>query len=336
MEKNLKSIIANAKDFPALPSTTLKVLQMVNDENVGYKSLAKLISTDVAIATGILKTANSPYYAQRNEISSIEQALSILGMKRIKNVTLSLSVINMFPRKQLKFYSELFNTSLASSVAAEMISKCFHFKEKPEIFLAALLSKIGMFVLLRYLTDDYMNVISNAKKRGLKLEVVEEALIGSSHIDIGLLVGKKWNLPENILQTIRYHNDISKAETSDTIVDDDLTLVKTIYLSWLATNIFTGWDRAYSIHLFKKEFSRLTGREEKIAMKLVNELPVAVGKYAEAYNVRGCYLPSFEKVKSTALDEMIENRFKFEKTYNELNYVLSVLRKKNKSLLEVN
>ena len=335
MEQVLKSIIKNAKDFPALPSTTLKVLQLLTNEVPDYKTLAKLISTDVSIATGVLKTANSPFYGQKNEVVNIEQAISVLGINKLKNITLSLSVINIFPREHLNYYSELFNTSLATSIAAEMIGKCFPFKSKPEIFLAGLLSKIGMFVLLRYLTDQYMSVIENAKKRGLKLDIVEEALIGSTHIDIGLLVAKKWNLPEPVIQTIRYHNTIVEAE--NTVTDEDnLNLIKTIYLSWLSINIFTGWDKAYSTHFFKKEFVRLTKKDEKVAFKFLNELPNAVSKYAESYNVRGCYIPSFDKIKSMYVDELIENRFKFEKTYNELNYVLSVLRKKNKSLTEVN
>ena len=336
MKQILSSIISNAKDFPALPSATLRVLQLTNDENTTYKHLAKIISTDVSLATGILKTANSPYYGTTNEITNIEQALSILGFKRIKNITMSLSVINMFPKEHLKYYSELFNVSLASSVAAEMISKCFSFEKKPEIFLTSLLSKIGMFVLLRYLTDQYMNVIKQAQKRGLELEIVEEAIIGSTHIEVGEMVGQKWNLPENIMQTIRFHRNIIDAENNTTLAPDNLSVIKTIYLSWIAADIFTGWNRAYKIHLFKREFARLTGREEKTAIKLLTELPDAFSKFSEIYNLRSGYLPSFDKVRVQAVDETIENQHKYEQTYSELNYVHSILHKKTQSLQQVN
>ncbi len=78
-----KKILRSVKDLPPMPQTVIKAREIMADPNSDFKSLARIFETDQAIATKVLKLANSPYYGLGGRVSSIQHASVVLGQKTL-------------------------------------------------------------------------------------------------------------------------------------------------------------------------------------------------------------------------------------------------------------
>jgi len=89
----LQTLIGNDIQIPTLPSIAVMILEAVRDEDSSLESLAKVVSSDPALAARVLKVTNSSLYGLRNKVSTIKQAISILGLNALKNIALSFVIV---------------------------------------------------------------------------------------------------------------------------------------------------------------------------------------------------------------------------------------------------
>ena len=86
IKERIETIMNNIDQLPSIPEVASKIINMVNDPNVSFKEVSEEISKDQAMTTNILKLSNSAYFSKGKEISSIERAMVILGLKEVKNI----------------------------------------------------------------------------------------------------------------------------------------------------------------------------------------------------------------------------------------------------------
>ena len=82
-EELKKKILKSLKDLPPMPQALIKARKIISDQNSGFQELAVVLETDPAIATKVLKMANSPYYGLSGQVSSIQHASVVLGFKAL-------------------------------------------------------------------------------------------------------------------------------------------------------------------------------------------------------------------------------------------------------------
>ena len=88
IKTRIESVISNLNQLPSIPDVVTKIINLVNDPNVSFKLIADELSKDQAMTTNILKLANSAYFSKGKEISSIDRAIIILGLKEVKDIIL--------------------------------------------------------------------------------------------------------------------------------------------------------------------------------------------------------------------------------------------------------
>src|ERR1041385_66747 len=86
--------ILASPQLPSLPVIAMKVLELTRREDVSAPEIAELIMTDPGLASRILKTVNSPFYGLRKQVSTVSQALVILGLQAAKTVALGFSLLS--------------------------------------------------------------------------------------------------------------------------------------------------------------------------------------------------------------------------------------------------
>src|SRR3954470_23804320 len=94
-EESARKIISKLKDLPTLPQVVAKVMQIVSNPMASASDLNEVISVDQALTAKVLRLANSSYYGFPQEITTIAQAVVILGFNTIRNLALSVSVHKM-------------------------------------------------------------------------------------------------------------------------------------------------------------------------------------------------------------------------------------------------
>jgi putative nucleotidyltransferase with HDIG domain len=221
-ERFLEKIAAGDFDLPMLPEVATLVMSATQDENCDSKRLSKLIHRDASLAGNVLKLANSPLYAPASPIVSLQQAVSRLGMKRIREIALVAACqarVFKVPGHDRRL-RELFRHSIAAAAFAQEIARMRRWNVE-EAFLCGLLHDAGKPVLLQLLVD---------VQKELDLAAEEEAIddiLQEMHGAVGSRLVESWKLPARLAETIACHHAPHDAESAGqtammTNVADDL------------------------------------------------------------------------------------------------------------------
>ncbi len=210
---NIESLVAT--ELPPLSSSAIRIATLAQDMNVSTRRLAATIAYDPAITARVLRAANSPLYAQEQSITALPTAVSALGSTAIHTLVMGYAASEAFSgnRHQTNIERDLWEHSVAVAVAArELISVC-NMRGGDEAFLCGLLHDIGKMLLMRHDAESYEEVNRMCVTEGELLEGESNAY-GYTHAQIGALVARRWNLPEEISYVIYYHHQPSQANQS--------------------------------------------------------------------------------------------------------------------------
>lgn len=203
------SISLNDLKIPSLPTVMLKVLTFDTDNpNGGSAELERIINPDKAIMANIMRIANSAYYGRAGSITTLKDAITLIGVKTVKNLVIHISLKNT--TRQLR--GDLFNKYLkelpilTALLAFDIATPLGHKEIREQLFLSSLLFKIGMSILALNFLDRYSKVLSHAETQKVDLFAEERKEFNINSAEIGLQVFKLWNMPEMLREVISKQN----------------------------------------------------------------------------------------------------------------------------------
>jgi len=207
-----KRILQTVKDLPAMPQVVLKAQEIMADSSSDVNEIARLIETEPAIATKVLKLANSAFYGLSGKVTSIKHASVILGYKNLRQI-ISIASFSTFLGKSLPGYGFESDDFWKHCLAVALSSKTIAEKKNPslenEAHAAGLIHDVGKVVLEPY-------VLKNKKKFDTFLENenetfvnAEKQIFGLDHAEIASEICKRWNIPQAITFSIKYHHSPS-------------------------------------------------------------------------------------------------------------------------------
>ena len=200
-------------ELPPLPGSAMRVAALVEDMNSSARVIADAIGSDPVLAARVLRTANSPLYSLERRITALPMAVNALGNHAIHMlVIMSVASDSFNGGKRSPLGRALWEHSVAVGLAAREVSLALGMRGAEEAFLCGLLHDIGKLLLLRYDPELYAQVLESSAERGL-LEC-EMEVYGYTHAQVGALVSRRWNLPEEISYAIYNHHQPSEAGQS--------------------------------------------------------------------------------------------------------------------------
>jgi putative nucleotidyltransferase with HDIG domain len=199
------------RELPPFPATVDKVVEICGESNTSPTDLTKVISLDPVLTGKIMHLVNSAYFGFSREIISPVRAVIMLGMNTVKNLVLGASVLSTFgTRKNFRALNmDLFwKHSLGVGVIAKLMAKKRNIDNKllEGYFIAGLLHDIGKIPLNSKFPNEYMNIIEVREKEPQPLFISEKKFLGIDHTHVGSLIAEKWNLGEEISDSITYHH----------------------------------------------------------------------------------------------------------------------------------
>jgi HD-like signal output (HDOD) protein len=205
-------LLAEVDRIPALPAVVQKILTLAGSMSSTAQDMEDLIRQDMVIAGRLLKLVNSPFYGLSKSVSSIAQAVSIVGFSSLKSLVMAASTANLMT-VDLSCYGfksdGLWKNSIVTAALARDIAKrCGIDKdEAEEFFLAGLMRDVGMLVLGPILAK---NNVALRKQSGNKDDILtrERRAIGFDHCWAGERVADKWRLPADLALAIGKHHRI--------------------------------------------------------------------------------------------------------------------------------
>lgn len=216
-----ESIIREIEAFPSIPSTAGKILSLLDDPKTSAQQIGEILRYDPGLTANILKLTNSSYFGLASKVGSVNQALVLLGWKRLAQLILSACasavMIEPVPGYDLQ-PGELWRHSIAVSVVAEGLSKELGVTGVDEVFTAALLHDVGKLVLGIFIQENTSSV-DDESMRGVSFEKVERRLFGTDHAEIGAQILTNWSFPETIVSAVRWHHDPDAADEPSNLID---------------------------------------------------------------------------------------------------------------------
>jgi len=204
------SIEKSLRDLPALPVIVARVLKETENQDVSAHNIEKLLGSDQALASKVLRVVNSAYYGLSGQITSLSQAVMILGMPQVRNLVLSVSAISTMKPKSPRqhetlklFWLHAFGTAAATQIIAQQ--KRMKVNDMEALFLGGLLHDIGRLFLYSMFTQTYDQVIKYAEDKQITATQAEFKLLGLNHSQIGATMGTTWKLPQSLVDLIARH-----------------------------------------------------------------------------------------------------------------------------------
>jgi putative nucleotidyltransferase with HDIG domain len=206
-----KELIQNACDIPAVPMVAYKVLKLIENPNSTMEEIQRAITADQAMATRILKVANSAFYGVRRSIDTVSEAITIIGFNTVKHIVLAVSTREVYKEFGL-FEQKLWEHSLAVSVASGLIAGEIAFLKREEAVVTGLLHDIGKAILNNSQPEKYSIVIQTVYDKIKPYASVEKEVFGFDHSEVGYLLAEKWGFPEVLCNVILKHHTWSSED----------------------------------------------------------------------------------------------------------------------------
>lgn len=200
---NTIELINKLKDIPAMPNVIIKILQMIKDESSSITDLASMISYDQALCIKVLALVNSAYYGFAQQINSLQRALPLLGLQKIKNIVVAVAMRPMFLNQGDK---ELWEHSIRVAVGCEYLAQKTKIADEDDAFVIGFLHDIGKIVLNMSDHSKYLKV-KDFVADGADIIDTERLFFKTSHVQTGALLAKRWQLPVLITNAVKYHHN---------------------------------------------------------------------------------------------------------------------------------
>lgn len=226
MNPAIKSIL-KSEGLPSPPGVAAKLLELFSVPNVEVSEMAQIIGADPALSAKLMEYCNSPTFARARETTNIRQAIVLIGMKAVKILALSFSLVRTGnSNKESTFdYDQFWNHSLAIAASAQTIAEQLGGRGDDE-FLMGLMLKSGQIGLAHTFPERYAELLIESQETDTPLTELEKREWDVDHLDIsvGLLV--HWNFPQLMVQAFK-----ALAKPEDEVSEVELTHARVLKLA---------------------------------------------------------------------------------------------------------
>ncbi|MBN2040246.1 MAG: HDOD domain-containing protein [Spirochaetes bacterium] len=221
--------------LPTFDSNILELLNLCKDPETPINIIVGKIMNDPALAADILKLSNSAGFFTSKRVTNISEAIIIIGLSNLRDLLIITSTRRILENRYSKF-SEIWKHCIKTAGYAREISLKFCKPKNVDMaFLGGLLHDIGKIVLLTTDTKFTSWISGLTKDRKIKTStVLEEVTLGISHSSIGELMANKWNFPDYLIDTIKYHHSPLSADEIHS------EIVFSVYLANILCGMETG------------------------------------------------------------------------------------------------
>ncbi len=231
-----QAIVRDVETLPHFPETILDLIRLTEDPRATASRIAGRIATDPALTADLLKLVNSAHYMLPRRVNNILQGVKIVGMKGLRNLLYTYGAQTILGEK----YSEmkaLWDHSYRTAYYAFLLARSFKSKADilDDVYVAGILHDLGQ-IIVTYLHPQAMEQVALfCKEKDISPRILERFSFGLNHADIGALIARKWNFPEQLVHGIKCHHEplVAPVQYKD--------VVFCVYLA----NAFSDLERGY-------------------------------------------------------------------------------------------
>jgi len=208
-EDVLRRMVSTIGELPASPVIITSVMGMTANLDTNVTDVSHLLASDSTLTAKVLKLANSSYYGRPQEVSSVREAILIMGFYAVRTLVIASSARSLFSGAEPDGPVEkLWRHSLATAIASRQIASYLKHPQRDEVFIAGLLHDIGKLVMLENLGFRYRDIILQVERSNGSFLEEEQKHLGFTHVDVAHLVTARWGLPRALVTGIADHHTL--------------------------------------------------------------------------------------------------------------------------------
>ena len=212
----LHARIAKIGSLPSAPGIYNELITQLRNDSCSIKDVAGIIANDLAMTAKILQMVNSAYFGLPSRISSVLQAVNMMGLETVKSVAMTAGVFSEFNNPSINCKSltidSLFHHSVTVGTNAQKVATQMGLPRYmcDDALMAGMLHDIGKLVLMSNFPEELSTSIELAVEKSWSIEKAQERIMGVTHAEIGAHLLSLWGLSDQILEAVALHPSPSR------------------------------------------------------------------------------------------------------------------------------
>jgi diguanylate cyclase (GGDEF)-like protein len=250
----------------------------------------------------MMKIANSSFYARRGAVSTLEDAIVLMGIKSVMMAALSFSLTSHFPvtAKLGDYDVELFwKRSMVQSVAARAFAQRLGCCNDSEAFVSALLMDLGIPLYAKAMPAEY-GPLAAQMDAGHPDLLAEESAVGGTHAELAAFLLREWRLPESLAQAVAVHHDPDRLDehASPSLRD----LARILNLAHLSAGVVMSDGRAMRLRQIEDRVAAWFGKASSFVDSVLATVERGVKEFAEAIRLDAASMSPTQMLEQARLE----------------------------------
>ncbi len=209
MTKDPQDLLARVAAIPPLPAIASRILELADNDNTSALMLANVVSADQGLTAQLIKASNSSFYGFTRRVTTVREAIVLLGFKQVRQMSVSASLMNNFRQRDTDdgFNLDLFwGHCVVVAIIAESVARATRAAKPEDAFTAGILHDIGRLVLRQAMPGEYNKAMALTTTSGISLGDAEVRVTGYAHDEVGRALADHWRFPEHLVDTLGRHH----------------------------------------------------------------------------------------------------------------------------------
>jgi putative nucleotidyltransferase with HDIG domain len=203
----MDDVLHRIRNLPVMPTVVMELLESMAQENVEISEVAHKISQDQALTAKTLRLANSSFYGRANQVTTIQDAIAILGLRTVRSQAMAACLIGTFAGKTDSSFdtTPFWRHAIAVAFCAKELAS--HLNVNAEsAYITGLLHDIGRLVLVTQFQSNFAATLAYRTEHDCSLLEAEHAVLGIDHATIGHALARHWKFPDAMQHAIANHH----------------------------------------------------------------------------------------------------------------------------------
>ena len=284
--------IWSSPNLPTLPNVAIKLLELSSSVDSDIQDVVDLIRQDPAISAQVLKASNSSFFGFRSQVKSLHRAVSLLGTTVVSSLSLSFTLHSgaMQDGPLSEEFERYWMQSAIQAVTTETLSQQESQGISSEYFSLGLLLDLGRLAMLHTIPDEYIPVLRRQSEQQRLLCEVERERLGFDHVQVGVELMDRWNLPSSLIEAARHQHDTLESLAS--LEPSEQTF--SIHASALASamsDYFCGPHKGTSLEWLREFTQRCLGWRQERLESFLDDVRVRVDQVGDLLSINTAAVP---------------------------------------------
>lgn len=197
-------LIGEIADMQPLPVVAVRVLEIADGQQFSAHELSQAIAADQALTAKVLRLSNSAYYGFPRRITTVRDAVVLLGFRAVRSATLASCVIETVPGGKVLDPMEAWRYSMVVGLLAEVLARASK-RHQDEAFTAGILHNIGRLALDQHRSSQLAEAKRIAQERAVPAAEAEREVFGFTSSEVGGALALHWNFPKDLATVVAGH-----------------------------------------------------------------------------------------------------------------------------------